>query len=130
MRFPQQNLKMSSLTSKFTYFFLGIIVTSATFTFWRTPSRDWAPYIEDRTMSWAADIQGEAQSGRRSIWDNFDQRNTQIWDEIMRINTCIESIEYRNDLVDYIIWDDIIQETGPIPATLDLPFNNSYLEEK
>jgi len=124
MKFPQQNINMNSFKSSIGFFCLGVVVTSAIITFWRTPNKDWAPYIEDRNMFWSAETDKVSQQGRQNLWSTINTQDNELWEEITRINAAIEEIEQPNSfynemmvqraveifaanaVMDYMLWEE------------------------
>jgi len=124
MKFPQQSDIKNSIFSSIGFFCLGVAITSAVITFWRTPNKDWAPYIEDRNMFWSAEADKTSQQGRQNLWNSMTAQNTELWDEIQRMNEAIEEMERpdsmynammvqkaveifaRNAVADYMYWEE------------------------
>jgi len=150
MKFPQKNINMNSFKSSIGFFCFGVVVTSAIITFWRTPNKDWAPYIEDRNMFWSAQADTTSQQGRQNLWNAMRSQNTEIWKEIDRVNLAIEEMERpnsfynemmvqkavkifaKNAVMDYMLWEEDTfgdYYTDPVEASetndkIDLPSNN------
>jgi hypothetical protein len=124
MQYNQKNSMKNNIFSSIGFFCLGVAVTSAVITFYRTPQADWAPYIEDRNMFWSAQADDTSQQGRQNLWNSMIAQNTELWDEVQRMNTAIEEMERpdsmynammvqravevfaRNAVADYMYWEE------------------------